>query len=147
MDVWIHVISTSALVGGEWSVSRPCRFAPGVRDPGTHRIGGWMGPRAGLDDVEKWNFLTLRVQITKILNTLNGLRQIRSQGRHFKDSNPLFLQITSWYVAEQRTHGLVQNCGRNTNIWGEGWGKLGKSKCECSELFAELVITWDACAH
>jgi hypothetical protein len=44
---------TSALVEGEWSASRPCRFTPGERAPGSHWIGGWVGPTAGLDDVEK----------------------------------------------------------------------------------------------
>jgi hypothetical protein len=48
-----------ALVGGEWSASRPCRFIPGETAPGTHWIGGWVGPRAGLDYVEKRKFLTL----------------------------------------------------------------------------------------
>jgi hypothetical protein len=28
-------------------------FTRGERAPGTHWIGGWVGPRAGLDDVEK----------------------------------------------------------------------------------------------
>jgi hypothetical protein len=51
--------STSALVGGEWSASRPFRFTPGERAPGTRSIGGWVDPRAGLDDVEKRKFLTL----------------------------------------------------------------------------------------
>jgi hypothetical protein len=37
---------TSALDGGEWSASRPGRFTPGERAPGTHWIGGWVGPRA-----------------------------------------------------------------------------------------------------
>jgi hypothetical protein len=45
VDVYIHVFLTSALVGGEWSASRPGRFTPG-----THWLGGWMGPRADLDD-------------------------------------------------------------------------------------------------
>jgi hypothetical protein len=27
----------------------PPRFTPGKRTPGTHWIGGWVGPRAGLD--------------------------------------------------------------------------------------------------
>jgi hypothetical protein len=27
--------------------------------PGTHWIGGWVGPRAGLDDVKKRKFLIL----------------------------------------------------------------------------------------
>jgi hypothetical protein len=30
---------TSALVGGEWSTSRPGHFTPGERAPGTHWIG------------------------------------------------------------------------------------------------------------
>jgi hypothetical protein len=51
---------TSTLVGGEWSASRPCRFTPWERAPGTPVIGGWVDPRAGLDDMEKWKiFFTL----------------------------------------------------------------------------------------
>jgi hypothetical protein len=43
----------SALDGGEWSASRPGRFIPRERAPGTHWIGGWVGPRAVPDAVEK----------------------------------------------------------------------------------------------
>jgi hypothetical protein len=39
---------TSALDWGEWSASRPAALCQGERTPGTHCIGGWMGPRAGL---------------------------------------------------------------------------------------------------
>jgi hypothetical protein len=39
-DVWIHVFFASALVGGEWSPSRPGRFDPGERALGTHSMGG-----------------------------------------------------------------------------------------------------------
>jgi hypothetical protein len=56
---YIHVYLTSVLVGGEWSASRPGRLTLGVRAPGTHWIGSWVGPRAGLDDVEKRKFFTL----------------------------------------------------------------------------------------
>jgi hypothetical protein len=45
---------TSALVGGEWSTSRPGRFTPG-----THWIGGSVDLRAGLDDLENRKFLIL----------------------------------------------------------------------------------------
>jgi hypothetical protein len=57
MDIQIHVFLTSALTGGEWSASRPGRFTLGEGSPASHWIGGWVGPRAGLDDVEKWKFL------------------------------------------------------------------------------------------
>jgi hypothetical protein len=44
---------TSALDGGEWSASLPVRFTPRERNPGTHWIGGWVDPRAGLNMVAK----------------------------------------------------------------------------------------------
>jgi hypothetical protein len=56
---WIYVFLTSALLGGEWSASRPCRFTPKERAPVTHWIGGWVGPRAGTSDMSRWQFLTL----------------------------------------------------------------------------------------
>jgi hypothetical protein len=59
VDVYIHVFMTSALVGGGWSASRPGSFATGETAPGVHCIGGWVGPRAGLEDVEKRKLLTL----------------------------------------------------------------------------------------
>jgi hypothetical protein len=42
VDVQIHVFLTSALVGGEWSDSRPGRFTPGKspRYPLDRRLGG-----------------------------------------------------------------------------------------------------------
>jgi hypothetical protein len=46
-------IFTSALDGGEWSVSRPCRFNSRERAPGAHWIEGWVGPGAGLETVVK----------------------------------------------------------------------------------------------
>jgi hypothetical protein len=58
VNVQIHIFLTSALAAGEWSASRPGRFAPGERAPGTHWIGGWVDPRAGLDNMEKRKFFT-----------------------------------------------------------------------------------------
>jgi hypothetical protein len=37
----------------------PAALPPWERTPGIHSIGGWVGPRAGLDEVEKRNVLTL----------------------------------------------------------------------------------------
>jgi hypothetical protein len=58
MDVQIHIFLTSALVRGGWSVSHPCCFTPKL--PGTQSTGGWVGHRAGLDDLEKRKFLPLQ---------------------------------------------------------------------------------------
>jgi hypothetical protein len=57
VDVEIHVFFNSALAVGEWSASRPGRFNTRERTPGTNFIGGWVDPRADLDDVEKRNSL------------------------------------------------------------------------------------------
>jgi hypothetical protein len=56
--VKIHIFLTSALVGGEWSASRPGRFTYRERAPGTHWIRGWVAPRGSLDEMEKGKFLT-----------------------------------------------------------------------------------------
>jgi len=42
---------------GEWSASRPGRFNAGERTTGTPWIGGYVGPRAGLDAVTKRKIL------------------------------------------------------------------------------------------
>jgi hypothetical protein len=39
----------------EWSDSRLGRFIPGEIAPDTRWIGGWVGPRAGLDAVKRKN--------------------------------------------------------------------------------------------
>jgi hypothetical protein len=53
VEVYFNAFLTSALDGGEWSASCPGRFTSRERDPGTHRIGGWVGNRAVLDTVVK----------------------------------------------------------------------------------------------
>jgi hypothetical protein len=53
VDEYTQVFLTSAQVGGGWSASCPGRFTSGGRAPGTHWIGGWKNPRAGLDDMEE----------------------------------------------------------------------------------------------
>jgi hypothetical protein len=84
---------TSAQVGGEWSASRPCRFTPGERAPGTHWIGGWVDPRAGLDDLEKRKFLTLR-----------GL-ELRPLGRPARSQSLSFITVCS-LVGDYETFGV-----------------------------------------
>jgi hypothetical protein len=57
VDVQTHVFLTSALVGGELSASCLGHLNDGERAPGTHWIGGWVGPRAGVEKVKKRKFL------------------------------------------------------------------------------------------
>jgi hypothetical protein len=61
VDVQIHILFTSALAAGEWSASRyaPAALYSGERAPGIHSIGGWVDPRAGLDDIENRKFFSL----------------------------------------------------------------------------------------
>jgi hypothetical protein len=60
VEIQLHAFLTSALDGGEWSASRPGRFTPRERAPGTHWIGGRVGSRAVLDTVVKRKIPSLR---------------------------------------------------------------------------------------
>jgi hypothetical protein len=53
VNVSNRIFLISALVGGEWSASRPDRFTPEKRASGIHWIG--VDPRAGLDDMRREN--------------------------------------------------------------------------------------------
>jgi hypothetical protein len=79
---------TSALDGGEWSASRPGRFTPRERDPGTHWIGGWVGPRAVLDAVVK---------------------KIPSPRREPNPRNPIVQPIAPRYTVNNYTIILISN--------------------------------------
>jgi hypothetical protein len=62
---------TSTLDGGEWSTSRHGRFAPRERGPGTHRIGGWVDRRAGLDAVRREKSLVPAGNRTPVVQLYN----------------------------------------------------------------------------
>jgi hypothetical protein len=53
VDDETHIFLTSVLAWGELSASRPGRFTSGEKALGTYWMGDWVGPRAGLDDMEK----------------------------------------------------------------------------------------------
>jgi hypothetical protein len=61
MGEWWYssIFLTSALDGGEWSASHPCRFIPMEIASSTHCIGLWMGSRTRLNATEKETFLPL----------------------------------------------------------------------------------------
>jgi hypothetical protein len=87
VNVETHIILIFALVGCNWSASRLCRFTPGERTPGTHWIGSWVGPRAGMDDVEK-----------RKLSILQGL-EVRLLGRPAR-SQSLHRLLPIWYWSQ-----------------------------------------------
>jgi hypothetical protein len=75
VDILIHVFLTSVLVGGESSASRVGRLTPGERAPCTHWIGGWVGPRTGLDDMERRKILSpLGLELRPLGRTAGGLK-------------------------------------------------------------------------
>jgi hypothetical protein len=90
VDVEIHIFLTSALNGGEWSATSPGRFTPGEIASSTHWIGGWVGPRIDLEDVERRKILPLP-----------GL-ELRSFGRQAHGQSPYRLRYPSSPVMEGR---------------------------------------------
>ena len=52
VEVQVHSFVTAALHRGERAAPRPGGFIPVERARVTHWIGGWVGPRAGVDDFE-----------------------------------------------------------------------------------------------
>jgi hypothetical protein len=96
VDVYIRICLTSALIVGEWSASRLGRFTPGERAPGTHWTGGWVGPRAGLNDVRNRKLLTLPEMYYILLL--------------FFQSNTTIYQSTRWHFAVNNLSLLVVQC-------------------------------------
>jgi hypothetical protein len=91
-DVYINIFLALALVGGELSVSRPCRFNSGERASGTHFIG-WMDPKTGLNDIGNL--------------TLSGL-EIRPLGRPAR-SQSLYRMRYRCLVEKRRLSCLASN--------------------------------------
>jgi len=52
-EAQLHAFPTTAQDGGERLAPPPGSPIPGGRAPGTHHIGGRVGPRADLDEVAK----------------------------------------------------------------------------------------------
>jgi hypothetical protein len=87
-DSYIHVFLTSALVGGEWSPSRPGRFIPREKAPGNHWIGGWVDPRTFKRSVKEENIrYYFRFVCLKYTKKRNLKRHITYYVAHFKSQN------------------------------------------------------------
>ena len=71
----------SELDGRRWSASLLGRFTPGEK-PGTHCIGGWVGPRTGLD-VDRVGDKLYRWEIYSYCASGKGTDTEFRQGLHF----------------------------------------------------------------
>jgi hypothetical protein len=120
VDIEIHIFLTMALVGGEWWASRPCRFTPG-----TYFIGGWVDPRASLDDMEKWKFFILKgLELPPPLPTV---------------VQPIASRYTNWAIRRLLLKTLCLNvvlseCGFLRQDWHSGFWNTWK----CSNLHEHL---------
>jgi len=52
-EVQLHPFLTSVQGECEWSASCPRRFVAGEESPVTNSVIRWVGPRDGMDDLEK----------------------------------------------------------------------------------------------
>jgi hypothetical protein len=71
----------------------PRSLNPQERAPGTHCIGGWVNPRAGLEDMEKWKFLTLPGLEVRPLGHPAGSQSLYRLRYPGSLSNPVVIQI------------------------------------------------------
>jgi hypothetical protein len=76
----------------------PRPLYPRGKNPGTHWIGGWVGPRVGLDDMQKRKFLTVTGLELQLLGRPSGsqslyrLRYLGSYTNQGMIQKPLNLQ-------------------------------------------------------
>jgi hypothetical protein len=115
--LYIYVFLTSTLVGGELLASRPSCFTPpppGKEPTDSYCTGGWMDPRDGKDDMQKWTFWSYQDS----------------------NSNPLIFQpLASRYTDYAREHlKLYYNKGR-VHCFGILKKKLNSMAESASELY------------
>jgi hypothetical protein len=60
MDVWADVFLISVPLEVSGQLGAPAALVPETENPSTHGIGGWVGPRAGLHDMEKRKILIVQ---------------------------------------------------------------------------------------
>jgi hypothetical protein len=67
--VYIHIFLTSALVGGEWSASRPCRFTPGkeLRYTFYRRLGGPQSRSGRYGEVKNFTLSGLELSLPLVV--------------------------------------------------------------------------------
>jgi len=92
----------SALDGGERSASRPDRLTPKERAPGTHWIGGWVGPGATFQKL-------FQSSTNSLISDLTLLRLLCNSGRHTSCGNFLTRKIINHYILYEDTIHTVSS--------------------------------------
>jgi hypothetical protein len=130
--VQIHVFLTSALVRGEWTASRPGRFICGERTPATHWMGGLVGPRAGLNDIERRKILLLQILELRPFGrparrqSLYRLRYLNS----FLGSTIIWMRIQKDKLKIKLWTIFTAKLNIKWN-WTVGWAKICESEWSC----------------
>ena len=81
----IHFFFNLAIDGGVWRTTRPGRCTP-IESPDTHCTGGWVGPKAGVDEYGRsrpyWSSNTEPSGLKRvaILPTLSGPAHVTCTG-------------------------------------------------------------------
>jgi hypothetical protein len=88
-----------------WSASRPGRYTPRERVPGTHWIGGWVGPRAILDAVVKRRFIANR----RVYRKLSGLADWSENCKQYS-SLPLGAVVSLFYESVLESFVAITFC-------------------------------------
>jgi hypothetical protein len=116
----VRVLLASALVGGEWSASRLCRFTPGA-----HWIGVWVGPRAvwttwRSEILDLTGPFCLAAPIPTALPRLwTGMKRDRRGGSELGNKCCLFWPVLWTRHARGTCHFLQRfqaNCGKASSL-------------------------------
>ena len=102
---------TSALDEGGCPTPLPGGFTPREK-PGTHCMGGWVGPRAGLDGCGK--SLPTGIRSPERPASRESLHRLSYPGPHLNKYFYLRLKTSNWSVLGVPTHGLHVNSLINT---------------------------------
>jgi hypothetical protein len=114
MGEWVyknHVFLISTLPEVKCSASRPGRLTPEGRASGTHRIGGWVHPRTGLNNVERKKTLP---QPGLELQTLG--RPARSQSLRWLVSAQEHRRADVWNETQKTVRLSVWSLSRSVSL-------------------------------
>jgi hypothetical protein len=116
---------TLALDGRELRTLGPCRCTSAARSRGTHRIGGWVGPSAGLYLVEKRNIsCACREPGSCVNNILDvAINRPLTQNKTADSKSSAFLVITPCgpFKANRRFVGKCHSHHHDWSITRASW--------------------------